>query len=270
MPSAATRLDAALGLARRGWSVLPLQPGEKRPLIRWEKLQETPAGEAEIRRWFASWPDANLGIVTGAVSGLIVLDIDPKHGGDDSLRRLEALHGPLSATVAAVTGGGGRHLYFAHPGGVVRNRAGLAQGIDLRGDGGYVVVPPSRHPSGRFYEWEAGRGPDDVRLAPLPAWLLDAARGRGPGHPLAHWRELARQGVAEGTRNSSIASFTGHLLWHGVDPEVALELMLAWNRARCRPPLPDAEVAAVVESILRLHRRQQEEAQGEPGPRSRS
>lgn len=262
--------DAALAYRRRGWSVLPLQPGEKRPLLRWEKFQRAPPGEAEIQRWYATWPEANVGIVTGDVSGLVVLDIDPKHGGDRSLDRLEALHGKLPATIAATTGGGGRHLYFAHPGGVVRNRAGLAQGIDLRGDGGYVVAPPSRHPSGRFYAWEPGSEPERVGLADLPSWLLDAARGRGTGRPIAHWRVLARQGISEGERNSTIASFTGHLLWHGVDPEVALELMLSWNRARCRPPLPDSEVAAVFDSILRLHRRQQEDAADEPGAGPRS
>jgi len=264
-----TCAEAALAYRRLGWSVLPLLPGEKRPLLRWEKLQLEPPSEAEIQRWYATWPGANVGIVTGGVSGLVVLDIDPKHGGDHSLNRLEALHGPLAATLAATTGGGGRHLYFAHPGGIIRNRAGLAQGIDLRGDGGYVVAPPSRHPSGRLYAWEPGHEPGGTPLAALPAWLLDAARGRGAGHPAAYWRDLVRRGVAEGERNSTIASFTGHLLWHGVDAEVALELMLCWNRARCRPPLPDSEVAAVVESILRLHRRQQEEA-GEPGASSRS
>jgi hypothetical protein len=62
-----------------------------------------------------------------------------------------------------------------------------------------------------------------------------------------------REGVSEGERNSTIASLTGHLLWHGVDPEVALEVMLAWNRMRCRPPLDDAEVARTVASITKLH-----------------
>ena len=73
--------------------------------------------------------------------------------------------------------------------------------------------------------------------------------GRRPGD----WLALVREGVTEGTRNTTIASLTGHLLWHGVEPGVALELMLAWNRLRCRPPLDDEEVASVVASITRLH-----------------
>lgn len=249
---------AALDYLGRGWAVLPLRPAEKRPLVRWEDYQDRAPNEAEVKGWFAAWPAANVGIVTGAVSGLVVLDIDPKHGGDESLAALERRHGPLPETLVARTGGGGQHRYFAHPGGVVRNRAGLAQGIDVRGDGGYVVAPPSRHPSGGVYAWETGHGPDDRAPAPLPGWLLQLMTGRtvGGGHPLAHWRQLVREGVDEGARNSTIASFAGHLLWHGVDPAVALELLLAWNRTRCRPPLPDDEVAQVVQSIARLHARE--------------
>jgi len=245
--------EAARRYLARGWSVLPLRERDKRPLVSWEHLQSEPPTEHELAEWFRRWPDANVGIVTGEISNLVVLDIDPKHGGDTTLERLERRFRPLSATVEAVTGGGGRHLYFAHPGGLTRNRAGLAQGIDLRGDGGYAVAPPSIHPSGRPYEWVLGHGPDDITLAPLPRWLLVPIRGPRIGRSLADWRRLVREGVPEGQRNSTIASLTGHLLWHGVDPDVALELLLAWNRMRCRPPLDDAEVAQVVASITRLH-----------------
>lgn len=245
--------EAARRYLARGWSVLPLRERDKRPLILWEHLQNERPSESDIAEWFRRWPDANVGIVTGEISNLIVLDIDPKHGGDATLDRLERRFRPLSSTVEAVTGGGGRHLYFAHPGGLTRNRAGLAQGIDLRGDGGYIVAPPSIHPSGRPYRWVPGRGPDEITLAPLPRWLIVPIRGPRIGRSLFDWRRLVREGVTEGQRNSTIASLTGHLLWHGVDPDVALELLLAWNRMRCRPPLDDAEVAQVVASITRLH-----------------
>lgn len=244
---------AARRYLARGWSVLPLRPRDKRPHIQWENLQTKRPSQDDVAEWFQRWPDANVGIITGEISNLIVLDVDPKHGGDTSLERLEHRFRPLSATVEAVTGGGGRHLYFAHPGGLTRNRAGLAQGIDLRGDGGYIVAPPSIHPSGRPYEWVPGHGPDDITLAPLPRWLIVPIRGLRIGRALSDWRRLVREGVDEGQRNSTIASLTGHLLWHGVDPDVALELLLAWNRVRCRPPLDDAEVARVVASITRLH-----------------
>jgi hypothetical protein len=244
---------AALGYADLGWSVLPLRAKSKRPLIAWRELQERRASREEIEGWFRRWRDANVGIVTGVISRLIVLDIDPKHGGDDGLAELERRHGPLRPTVEVVTGGGGRHFYFASPGGEVRNRAGLAQGIDLRGDGGYIVAPPSIHPSGQPYRWIAGHAPHEFPLAPMPPWILRMSGGARTGRSVEDWRKLVREGVPEGTRNSTIASLTGHLLWHGVDPDVALELMLAWNLTRCRPPLDDEEVAGVVANIIRLH-----------------
>lgn len=249
----ASTADIAKGYLARGWSVLPLRPRDKRPLIPWTPYQTNRPSISDIEHWFRDWPEANIGIVTGEVSNLIVLDVDPKHGGDDSLRRLERQHRPLPATAEVITGGGGRHLYFTHPGFLLRNRAGLAQGIDLRGDGGYVVAPPSIHPSGGAYEWAPGHAPGMVEIAAFPNWLTGPFRGARPGRSLSDWRQLVRDGVSEGQCNSTIASLTGHLLSHNVDPNVVLELMLAWNRERCKPPLNDAEVASVVSSITRLH-----------------
>jgi hypothetical protein len=246
------KVDTAQRYLARGWSVLPLGARDKRPLVVWEPLQDTRPSVEQVSDWFSRWPDANIGIVTGEISNLIVLDIDPKHGGDGSLERLERSFEPLPETVEAVTGGGGRHFYFAHPGGLVRNRAGLAQGIDLRGDGGYIVVPPSIHPSGHPYVWVVGRSPEEIGVAALPRWLLRASGARAR-RSLSDWRQLVRDGVPEGQRNSTVASLAGHLLWHQVDPEIVLELLLAWNRMRCRPPLDDAEVAQVVANIVRLH-----------------
>lgn len=260
-PGQNASLDAALRYLALGWSPIPVATRSKRPLIAWRPFQDGAPGEAEVRGWFAKWPDANVAIVTGVGSGLVVLDVDPAHGGSKSLAAIEARHGALPKTVEAVTGGGGRHVYFAHPGGEVRNRAGLAPGLDLRGDGGIVVAPPSVHPNGKPYLWCTGRSPEEIVVAPLPVWLLEPRFGGDGrlGHPLAYWRDLVREGVTEGRRNATLASFTGHLLWHGVDPDVIMELMLAWNRTRCHPPLSDEEVIATVRSIERTHRRHQGE-----------
>ena len=233
---------------------MPVRPHGKVPCIAWQEFQDRHASEEEIRRWFARWPDANVGIVTGPVSRLVVVDVDPAHGGEDSLREWQERNGPLPPTLEVISGGGGRHLYFQSADPALRNRVGLIPGIDLRARGGLVVAPPSIHPSGACYRWRDGHSPGERPALPLPARLHDYLRKRTPhGHPLAHWRKLVRDGVAEGARNTTIASLCGHLLWHGVDPEVALELLLTWNRARCRPPLDDNEVAAVVASISRLH-----------------
>ena len=133
-----------------------------------------------IRGWWERWPDANVGIATGG--GLVVIDVDPRHGGDDGLVDLRARLGELPDTVECLTGSGGRHIYVSVGEGVtVRNSAGtLAPGVDIRGEGGYVVAAPSVHTSGRSYAWEASSRPDEVEVAPMPAaWLDVGEQGDG-------------------------------------------------------------------------------------------
>ena len=247
--------QAALDYLKQHWSVIPIRVRDKRPAIRWLEFQHRHASQSEVKDWYKRWPESNVGIVTGLISGLVVLDIDPKHDGDISLNRLIREHGPLPRTVEAVTGGGGRHIYFTHPGGVVHNKVGLAPGIDLRADGGCIVAPPSMHASGKTYIWLDGHDPHHANLAPMPDWLLHEATGsrKIPEHTMDYWRNLIKEGTLEGKRNTTIASLTGHLLWHGVDTEVAQELLLCWNRVRCRPPLSDDEVVRTVYSIAHLH-----------------
>lgn len=238
----------------RGWSVVAIRPRDKRPLVPWREYQQRRADKAEISRWFERCPGSNIGIVTGQISNLVVIDIDPRHGGDESLCRLEERHGRLPRTMTVQTGGGGRHLYFAAPADPVplRSRVGIVEGIDIRAEGGLVVAPPSIHPSGRAYAWIDGEEEPQTPAA-LPRWMVSLIRRRSDhlGRGVQYWRRLAADGVDEGERNSTIASFAGHLNWCGVDPEVIQELMLCWNRVRARPPLDDAEVVRTIESIRR-------------------
>ena len=163
--------QAALDYLGRGWSVIPIRERAKRPAVAWKAYQSKYVSEETLHEWFQRSPNYNVAIVTGALSKLVVLDVDPRHGGKESLRELEREHGPLPKTMESITGGGGRHVYFSHPGGVVHNRANIQPGIDLRGDGGCIVAPPSVHPSGKPYRWKKGHAPGDVKLARLPDWL---------------------------------------------------------------------------------------------------
>ena len=162
-------LNAALAYARRGVPVFPCEPGGKRPLTYngfWDATTET----SRIRTWWGSWPAANVGVPTGRRSGLLVLDVDARDGGFESLAALERRNGPLPETAKARTGGGGVHVFFRYPAGeTVRNSAGaLGTGLDVRGEGGYVVVPPSRTQS--IYEWIDRSSPAE------PSWLLARLR----------------------------------------------------------------------------------------------
>lgn len=179
------KLEAALSYASHGWHVLPLSeptrdacscgkecgsPG-KHPRTRHGHNDASVDAET-IRAWWTRWPSANVGIRTGGLSGIVVVDIDPRHGGDYALAELEDQCGPLPDTVESMTGGGGKHLLFQHPGEYVASRPdALGSGIDVRGDGGYIVAPPSIHPSGEAYHWELSSTPSNTPLSPLPQWL---------------------------------------------------------------------------------------------------
>jgi hypothetical protein len=144
------------------------------------------ASSEQVTDWWQRWPDANVGVVTGRVSGLAVVDIDPRNGGDESLRALESRWGLLPVTPEVRTGGGGRHLWFRCETEIPS--ATLASGVDLKAEGGMVVAPPSLHRSGNRYVWRPGGDPDDLAFAILPIWI-----GR-----LAHGHVSAPSGAGEG------------------------------------------------------------------------
>ena len=145
-------------------------------------------------------------------------------------------------------------MLFAHPGGHVPNKVALGNGLDVRGDGGYIVAPPSLHASGRPYAWDLSAHPDEVPLAPVPGWLLASLRCGDSvvePRPPDEWVVLVRDGAAEGRRNDAVARLAGYMLRRRPAPRVVLELLRAWSESRCRPPLPDRETIATVDSIAR-------------------
>jgi Bifunctional DNA primase/polymerase, N-terminal/Primase C terminal 1 (PriCT-1) len=248
---------AATALAQKGMAVFPCVPRGKTPATGHGCLAAT-TDLVAIDRWWTADPGYNVAIATGTASGVFVLDIDGD-GAELALAKFEAVNAPLPATVEVITGDG-RHLWFRTPADVeVRNSASkIARGIDVRGDGGYILAPPSLHPSGRRYAWSV----DSAKaIAEAPQWLLDKIKeqpgSNGTTTPPSEWRELATNGVVEGARNDTVARLTGHLLRRYVDPRLTLELVRTWNAARCRPPLSDRELEQVVQSIagLELKRR---------------
>lgn len=162
---------AALKYAAHGWAVFPCGR-DKKPLVKcWPKVATTDT--EQIREWWAKWPGASIGCPTGPGLGAWVLDVDLPEG-PSTLDTLESKCAPLPVTMEQKTGGGGRQLFFVWPESrEVRNTAGergkLGRGLDVRGAGGYVILPPSSHPSGGIYEWTGKR----MALAGAPQWLLD-------------------------------------------------------------------------------------------------
>jgi hypothetical protein len=176
------RSRAALIYAARGWPVFPLR-GKVPWIAGGNGCLDATTGAEQIRTWWRDISTANVGIATGRVSGLFIVDVDLRHDGDVTMRELIAKNGPLPITTTVKTGGGGWHFYFSMPANVpiTIGTSQIGAGIDHKGDGGYVAAPPSVHPdTGRTYSFIAGRLFKDVGIVAAPAWLYEAARKREP------------------------------------------------------------------------------------------
>lgn len=197
-------LESALECARHGLRVFPAHTpvdgvctcrhrerctnaGKHPRIVGWKEAATT--DPEQIRKWWSAWPNANIGIATGAGSGVVLLDVDPRHNGDETLAELERIHGRLPATVETLTGGGGRHLLFRHPGFSIKNKQTWSgyPGLDVRGDGGLFIAPGSLHRSGNRYEWEASSHPAEQEVAELPDWLRDLIAGPTASGTAAPW-----------------------------------------------------------------------------------
>lgn len=248
-------MEAALRYAGLGMAVVPLWPKTKKPMFdKWTNIER--ADTNTVARWWHATPDANVGIMTGPKSGVFVLDVDPKNHGEIAYDNLTAEHGRFPDTWRQVTGTGGFHLFFRYPNFLVRNSAELFPGIDIRGDGGQVVAPPSIHPeTGRSYEWD---GMDEIETQPIaeaPVWLLDllasrnegGARGANAKQPLG--QILAK--IPEGVRHPTLVSVAGMLRRVGLTSDEIYPTLEIINRTRCEPPKATQVVRQIADSMMR-------------------
>jgi putative DNA primase/helicase len=167
-------LASALTYVARGWPLLPLKPASKIPAAA-HGVNDASRDPVQAKRWWGNGIKYGVAIACGEASGLLVLDIDPRSGGDESLGALEQRYGRLPETVRSISGrgDGGTHYYFKHPVGA-KVRGKLGDGLDVKSTGGYVVAPPSLHPdTGKPYQWDAGAHPDETPIADAPSWLIE-------------------------------------------------------------------------------------------------
>ena len=245
----------------------------KRPMILWTEFQTRQPTVEEVTTWFSKWPDANIGIVTGKISNLVVFDLDSEH----AVQYAED-EGGFPDTVKAKTGKG-YHVYVQHPGFEVKNDVKKKLDIDIRGDGGYAAAPPSMHGSGRQYEWEEGLSIFEIDPAPCEQWMidylkevtensskpakekppkpsdnLDTAKKPGTGDSYA---DILRNGAREGMRNHTATKLIGYLLGKGNSEDVVWELVKQWNADKNSPALDETELRKTFNSIAKLESQNQ-------------
>ena len=290
--------DYALQYLNKGLSVIPLKSPAmvnpdlpekefirqcKIPLVPWKPFQERRPTEQEVSDWFDKWPSANIGIVTGKISNLVVFDLD----SDNGVQYAED-EGGFPDTPKVRTGRG-YHYYLRHPGFEVRNDVRKELDIDIRADGGYAAAPPSVHGSGRDYEWEDNSSIFDIDPAPCESWMIhyleevatpaktsakkskktkaennSAKNSTGskdmPEIPQRtntvktdsvndQYTDIMKTGAQEGQRNQTATKLAGHLFAKGLAADEVWEIMKDWNESKNAPPLDEDELQRTFVSI---------------------
>ncbi|MGD0481704.1 MAG: bifunctional DNA primase/polymerase [Terracidiphilus sp.] len=248
----AANQEAAAGkdverLAERGWKLFPCVPRSKVPRLKgWQTLATSDL--AIIRKWAAKYSLCNWAVLTGSDSRVFVLDVDGEKGRA-SLATLEEQHGQLTDTLTSHTGrvDGGEHRWFTYPAAseIRCNTGRLGEGLDVKAAGGYVVVPPSIHETGRPYRWAEPQRP----VADAPAWLIELLTdktGKLRAMPAERFGILT-----EGKRNTGLASYGGALRRKGAELPELEERLIAANARRCQPPLEEVDVRKIAASMTR-------------------
>lgn len=239
-------LAEALRYRSLGLSVIPLRPRDKRPLFSWSEYQNRIATEKEIREWWTSYPKANVGIVTGRISGIVVVDLDIGKNPGISPKDIWDV---APTGIVSQTGSGYHLIYRYSQDGLTRNTA--ANGIDTRGDGGYIVAPPSVHPNGKRYKWVSN---DFNEIGTVTNELVTRINKQSTASTAAttsdKWLLELMEGVSSGGRNQALAKLAGYYAGKGLPQDIALQTLLMWNE-RNEPPMTEREVVTTVNSVYR-------------------
>ncbi len=257
---------AAISYAGMGWQVFPVHSADngvctcrnaqcdsagKHPLT-CNGLKDASRETAQLQLWGEQTPQANIGVRTGRESGVWVLDIDGPEG-QASLKNLEAIHGPLPKTPLSETGGGGRHYFFRWPEHIeIRSLIRIGgHKIDTRGEGGYAILPPSRHRSGREYRWLVS--PDEAALAPAPQWLIEWLSSPTSKSRCTELRVVPddfedAEGIEQGRRHREACRLVGCSISRGEPTRRILDKARSWAE-RCSPPMDVAEITRIVEDL---------------------
>jgi len=239
-------LTHALKYLALGFSVIPLRPKGKEPLIPWTEFQKRRATESEVTEWFTKWPNANVGIVTGSISSIVVIDLDGPEG-IESAKKLG-----LSSSCISLTGDG-KHLWHKHPGVNVENAVRVAPGMDIRGDGGYIVAPGSIHESGRRYRW-LGSGLAVNKLTPFPGSMFAAltvptrqnTTGLKGNIKQEGWIAKALEEMKDGNIDNTLVSILGRLRSDGYSANDARSFLEPHTK---RVGADDGHLEAKIENI---------------------
>ncbi|MES2930989.1 MAG: bifunctional DNA primase/polymerase [Patescibacteria group bacterium] len=241
------KLETALKCEKLGWSIIPVKEDKTPYISSWVKYQQESASEEQIKEWWAKWPDANPAVVTGKISNLVVLDIDAKGENPRSVDEF-----PLGNTVHSRTGNAGWHFFFLHPGYHVKSTNGklFGQGVDIKADGGYILLPSSTIGLAKDYWWAVE--PDDSEpIPPLPEWFEEKIKE--DQKEVSSSKPSPYLNLLVGSRNNNITSMTGKLLatLKQDDWETFVRPLMHLVNKGAEKPLPNSEIDTIYRSIVK-------------------
>lgn len=237
-----SKLDAALAYASWGWHVLPIRENDKRPATE-HGVHDATTDQEKIKAWWGKNPNYNIGIAAGEKSGLVVFDVDPRNGGDDSWHQFVSDHGKSPDGVCQLTAGGGEHHIAVWQDGI--KSCELRPGVDLLANGRYFIASPSTI-NGKEYIWEASSDPfDGIEPFKIPDQWMAAMSVR---KVIVNATDGA---LISGNRNAGLTALAGSMRRYGFsESEIHAALVVA-NSSRCEIPLPASEVQQIAHSVVR-------------------
>lgn len=228
-----------------GWNIFPIEAAGKKPRVKWEEYQITRVTSDHIDKWWHAWPYANIALICGHISGVVVLDVDAPE-------QCESLIVSVPETAISKTSRG-KHFFFKYPPGHTIPPSFRGKGFDFQSDGKYVILPPSEHSSGVFYEWLINPWALIEPFAELPIELYNTAQmysggGSGGFTPITNMDGYF-QGAKEGERHNAAVRLCGYLIKNGREYDEVLCTMFGWNLKNVSP-LPTKEVKTIVDTLF--------------------
>jgi len=235
-------LDFALKYLAKGWSIIPIKNGSKLPLVKsWLEYQNRLPTQKEVVKWWTDNPSANIALICGKISGIILIDIDPKSGGTTNGLI-------LPPTLCSNTGGGGQHIFYKWRKGLVGAKVGIKPGVDIRSDLSYAVLPPSLHASKKLYEWIN----EESEIIDAPEWLEE----KNQENEKTDWEKFFSESKVKGLRNMSATQLAGKILYE-TSPEMwdtlGISYFKLWNKDFNVPSLSEKELLTTWNSIKKTH-----------------
>jgi hypothetical protein len=248
-------LLSALKYAELGFSVIPVGK-DKKPYVKWEPYQKQKADKAQIEKWWERTPEAGVAIITGAISGVCVVDIDTPQGEEAFNEKIGEVHCPVAHSPR-----GGKHLYFQDMG--CGNKTGFLPGVDFRGEGGYIIAPPSPGPNGKVYSWDKGAKITDIPPAAAPLYLKELINSlcmpRNMLVATTEQQKVTKGNIdfGEGHRDESIFHVANCLTKGGMPDSEIEQIAILMATKVCEPPFPESEARVKIRSALsRMERKE--------------